>query len=39
MSVDHIDPQVIRTGTFEIIASDPSQAAEQLRSLATHPSA
>ena len=33
---DHIDPLVIRTGTLEIIATDPSQAAEQLRSLATH---
>jgi hypothetical protein len=33
---DHIDPQVIRTGTLEIIATDPSQAAEELRNLATH---
>ena len=33
---DHIDPLVIRTGTLEIIATDPSQAAEQLRNLATH---
>ncbi len=33
---DHIDPLVIRTGTLEIIATDPSQAAEQLRNFATH---
>jgi hypothetical protein len=33
---DHIDPLVIRTGTLEIIATDPSQPAEQLRNLATH---
>ncbi len=33
---DHIDPLVIRTVTLEIIATDPSQAAEQLRNLATH---
>jgi hypothetical protein len=33
---DHFDPLVIRTGTLEIIATDPSQAAEELRNLATH---
>ena len=30
-----IDPQVIRTVTLEIIATDPSKAAEDLRNLAT----
>jgi len=33
---DHFDPLVIRTGTLEIIATDTSQAAEELRNLATH---
>ncbi len=32
----HIDPQVVRTGTLEIVATDPFQAAEELRSIATH---
>jgi len=35
-SGDHIDRQVIRSGMLEIIASDPSHEAEQLRMLATH---
>jgi hypothetical protein len=33
---DETERQVIRTGTLEIIATDPSQAAEQLRNLTTH---
>lgn len=33
---DNSERQVIRTGTLEIIATDPLQAAEQLRNLATH---
>jgi hypothetical protein len=33
---EQADRQVIRSGTLEIIASDPAQAAEQLRNLATH---
>ena len=32
----HIDPQVVRTGTLEIVATDSFQAAEELRSIATH---
>ena len=32
---DHLDRQVIRSGTLEIIATDPLRAAEQLRDLAT----
>jgi hypothetical protein len=32
---DHADRQVIRSGNLEIIATDPLQAAEQLRILAT----
>lgn len=35
-SGDHIDRQIIRSGTLEIIATDPSHEAEQLRILATH---
>jgi len=35
-AADHADRQVIRSGTFEIIATDPLLAAEQLRNLATH---
>jgi hypothetical protein len=33
---DNIDRQVIRSGTLEIIVTDPLRAAEQLRDLATH---
>jgi hypothetical protein len=32
----HIDPLVVRTGTLEIVATDSFQAAEELRSIATH---
>ena len=35
-SAEYPDRQVIRSGTLEIIAADPLQAAEQLRDLATH---
>jgi len=35
-SADSADRQVVRSGTFEIIATDPLLAAEQLRSLAAH---
>ena len=35
-SAEYPDRQVIRSGTLEIIATDPLQAAEQLRNLATH---
>lgn len=35
-SADRTDRQVIRTGTLEIIATDPWEAAEQLRNLAEH---
>jgi len=35
-STEYPDRQVIRSGTLEIIATDPLQAAEQLRDLATH---
>jgi hypothetical protein len=35
-AADHADRQVIRSGTLEIIATDPLLAAEQLRNLATH---
>lgn len=34
-STEYSDRQVIRSGTLEIIAADPLQAAEQLRDLAT----
>src|SRR5262249_4367753 len=34
-STDGADHQVIRSGTIEIMATDPLQAAEQLRNLAT----
>jgi hypothetical protein len=35
-SQDHTDQQIIRSGTLEIIVTDPLQAAEQLHDLATH---
>lgn len=35
-SADGTDRQVLRSGTLEIIASDPLDAVEQLRNLATH---
>jgi hypothetical protein len=35
-SAEYADRQVIRSGTLEIIATDPLQAAELLRNLATH---
>jgi Domain of unknown function (DUF4349) len=35
-SAEYPDRQVIRSGTLEIIATDPLQAAELLRNLATH---
>ena len=35
-SAEYPDRQVIRSGTLEIIVTDPLQAAEQFRSLATH---
>ncbi len=36
LPADHIDPQVVRTGTLEIIATDPCRATEDLRNLAAH---
>jgi hypothetical protein len=35
-SSDQNDRQIIRSGTLEVIATDPLQAAEQLRNFATH---
>jgi len=35
-SAEGTDRQVLRSGALEIIAGDPSEAAEQLRNLATH---
>ena len=35
-SAEDADRQVIRSGTLEIISTDPSQAAEELRNLAMH---
>ena len=36
LSAEDADRQVIRSGTLEIISTDPLQAAEQLRNLAMH---